>query len=181
MAGDQASGFNEGSAIDPHTGQGPQTNPPQPTGRLRTWPAVVLAAIATVVAVAALIVALTRSPTSTSSSATKAPTYSAAEIAGAQQQLCDAYKLAARAVQTETNGNDKALARIAVSNAAGMLDDAAVNPALDAKHRDAARALATAYRTSNAVGSVATDAEYRAAIDDIIAKDGAMKQVCSGG
>ena len=74
------------------------------------------------------------------------PTHSAAETAAAQRQLCDTYTLAARAVQVDTNGSDKALARIALTNAAVMLDNAAADPALDATHRDAARALATAYR-----------------------------------
>ena len=60
------------------------------------------------------------------------PTYTAAETAAAQRQLCDTYTLAARAVQIDTNGTDKALARIALTNAAVMLDNAAANPALDA-------------------------------------------------
>jgi len=143
--------------------------------------AIVVAATAAV-AVAALVVALTRSTDSHSSGATTtAPTHTPAEIAAAQQQLCDTYKLAARSVEVETNGTDKALARIALSNAAGMIDDAARDPAIEAKHRDTARALAAAYRTSNALGSVATDAEYRTALDDIVAKDAAMRQACSNG
>ncbi len=104
-------------------------------------------------AVAALIVALTHS--TRAASATPRPrvrTYTAAETAAAQRQLCDTYKLAARAVQVDTNGSDKALARIALTNAAVMLDNAAADPALDAKHRDAARALATAYRNDDGEG-----------------------------
>ena len=91
------------------------------------------------------------------------PTHSAAETAAAQRQLCDTYTLAARAVQVDTNGSDRALARIALTNAAVMLDKAAADPALDAKHRDAARALATAYLMDTAKSSndVATDAEFQ--------------------
>ena len=64
-----------------------------------------------------------------------------------------------------------------------MLDNAAADPALDANHRDAARALATAYRTHTAKGSsgTATDAEFQAALDDVNAKDAVMKKVCGGG
>lgn len=83
----------------------------------------------------------------------------------------------------DTSGNDKALARIADTNGAVMLDMASAAPALDNNHRDAARALATAYGTVTVMGnsSVASDAEYRAALDDVIAKDSVMKKVCSGG
>ncbi|WP_231978449.1 hypothetical protein [Mycobacterium sp. E3298] len=64
-----------------------------------------------------------------------------------------------------------------------MLYDAAANPALDAKYRDAARALATAYGNVSALGSkgVATDAEWRAVLDDANAKDAAMRSLCGGG
>ncbi|WP_253188989.1 hypothetical protein [Mycobacterium colombiense] len=95
----------------------------------------------------------------------------------------DTYKLAAQAAQVETAGSDKALARIATSNGAILLEMAAANPVLDAEHRDAARALAVAYGTLTAKGSygVATDAQYQAALDDAIAKDAAMKKVCGGG
>ncbi|MCV7123501.1 hypothetical protein AWC15_21695 [Mycobacterium lacus] len=148
--------------------------------RMCSWPAIVVAAIAAVVAVAALIVALTNS-TSAAPVATSGPTSTAAQTAIAQQKLCNTYKLAARAVQVETTGTDRALARIALTNAAALLDNATLDPALDSKHRDAARALATAYRTTTAMGSVATDAEYRTALDDIIAKDAVMRQVCANG
>ncbi|KAM09965.1 membrane protein [Mycobacterium tuberculosis M2442] len=110
---------------------------PLPIPRTRSWPAIVVAAIAAVVAVAALIVALTNArPAATPS----VPTYTAAQTAAAQRQLCDTYKLVAHAVPVDTNGSDKALARITLTNAAAILDNAAADPALDAKHRDAARA-----------------------------------------
>ncbi|CFH61365.1 membrane protein [Mycobacterium tuberculosis] len=94
-----------------------------------------VAAIAAVVAVAALIVALTNARPAATPATTSVPTYTAA-----QRQLCDTYKLVAHAVPVDTNGSDKALARITLTNAAAILDNAAADPALDAKHRDAARA-----------------------------------------
>jgi hypothetical protein len=135
------------------------------------------------VAVAALILALVRPMESRSSVTTSKPAYTATEIAAAQQQLCDTYKLAARAVQVDTNGSDKAFARIALTNSAVMLSNAATDPALDAEHRNAARALATAYLTDTAKSSegAATEAEFRAAVDDVNAKDAVMKKVCGGG
>ncbi len=153
MVGDLPSDFGEASTNRPPAEQWtPSQAAPTPT-RSRTWPAVALAAIALVVAVAALIVALTKSTHAASPATTTPPTYTAAETAAAQRQLCDTYKLAARAVQVDTNGNDTALARIALTNAAVMLDNAAANPALDAEHRDAARALATAYLIDTAKGN----------------------------
>jgi hypothetical protein len=91
--------------------------------------------------------------------------------------------LGARAVQVDTHGQDLGLGRVALTNAAAMLDNAAANPALDAAHRDAARTLAMAYRTLTAMGSkdVATDADFQAALDDVNAKDAVMKKVCGGG
>nr|WP_231987246.1 MULTISPECIES: hypothetical protein [unclassified Mycobacterium] len=143
------------------------------------WPAIAVAGLAMAVALTALIVVLTR-PTA-SAPATTPPTYASSDVSTAQRELCDTYDLAARSVRAETNGTDRALARIALSNAAGMLDTAAAAPALDAKPRDAAHALAVAYRNANALASVATDEQYRAAVDDINAKDAAMKKVCGGG
>jgi hypothetical protein len=184
MVGDMPPDFGEGSTTHPPTvGQWTPAYPPQPAPRSRTWPTVALPAIAAVVAVAALIVALTRSTPAAPAPTATAPTYTAAETVAAQKQLCDTYKLAARAVQIDTNGNNPALARIADTNGAVMLDMAAANPALDATLRDAARALATAYITVTAKGNtdVANDAEFRATIDDVVAKDAVMKKVCGGG
>lgn len=113
---------------------------PLPIPRTRSWPAIVVAAIAAVVAVAALIVALTNARPAATPATTSVPTYTAAQTAAAQRQLCDTYKLVAHAVPVDTNGSDKALARITLTNAAAILDNAAADPALDAKHRDAARA-----------------------------------------
>lgn len=176
MAGKQSPDFSGRSTA------GRPTQPPIPSQRAltpRIWPAIALAAIAVVVAVAALIVALTMSK----STAPSVPTYTTAETKAAQRQLCDTYKLVARAVEVDTAGNDRALARIADTNGAVMLEMLSANPALDATHRDAARALAAAYGTVTAMGNsaVANDAEYRAALDEVIAKDAEMKKVCGGG
>ncbi|GFG98531.1 hypothetical protein [Mycobacterium timonense] len=105
------------------------------------------------------------------------------ETATAQQRLCGAYELAARAVQVDTNGSEKAFARIALTNSATLLHNASDDPALDEQHRGAARALATAYLTDAAKSSegVATDSEFQAAVADVNAKDAAMKQVCGVG
>lgn len=85
-------------------------------------------------------------------------------------------------MQVDTNGHEPALGRVALTNAAAMLDSNAGDPALDSTHRDAARALAAAYRKAAAMGSreVATDAEFQSALDDITAKDLVMKKECGG-
>ncbi|OBH62907.1 hypothetical protein [Mycobacterium sp. E2479] len=183
MAGDLPSDHGAGPSVPPPAGSWPPPQIPQPKFRPRPWLTSAVVATAAV-AVAALVVALTR-PTASHSSAvtTTAPTYTAAETGAAQKALCDTYKLVARAVEVDTNGTDKALARIADTNGAVMLDMASEAPALDTNHRDAAHALATAYGTVTALGSsaVASDADYRAALDDVIAKDAVMKKVCGGG
>lgn len=180
--------------LPPAPGDGPSVSPPgptqwapvfptQPQRRSRTWPPMVLAGVATVVAIAALVVGLTR-PTATKPPPTAtAQSYSAAQISAAQQQLCETYKTEARTVRADTSGNDEALARIAATNGAVMLYNAAADPALEAKYRDAARALATAYGNVSAMGSkgVTTDSEWRAVLDEANAKDASMKQLCNGG
>lgn len=154
----------------------------KPAPRPRTWPAVALAIVATTMSAAALIVALTRPTATKPITTTTAPTPKAVEISAAERQLCDTYKLGARAVQVDTNGRDVALGRIALTNAAAMLDDAAANPALGETYRDPARALAASYRTGTAMGNrnVAMDTQFQAALDDINAKDAAMKRLCGG-
>ncbi|WP_090421437.1 hypothetical protein [Mycobacterium europaeum] len=166
----------------PTPGNGAPNPSSRPTQRFRAWWAVAWALTAAI-AVTALVIALTRPKLSAPSehAETKATvTYTSAEIGAAQRQLCDTYALVARAVQVDTSGTDKALARIADTNGAVLLNMAAANAALDASHRDAARALATAYATVTAKsnGTVASDADYQAAIDDVISKDSAMKRVC---
>lgn len=182
MAGDLPSGFGErptappaGNWLPPHVGQ--------PTVRLHPWLTSVVAATVAV-AMAALVVALAR-PTDSHSSGTTttAPTHTPAEIEAAQQRLCETYKLAARAVQVDTNASDKAFARIALTNSAVLLYKASNDTALDDQHRSAAQALATAYLTDAAKSSegVATDSEFQDAVADVNAKDAAMKKVCGVG
>jgi hypothetical protein len=91
--------------------------------------------------------------------------------------------LAARAVRVDTNGNDKAFARIALTNSAVLLYNASNDPLLDEQHRSAAQALALAYLTDTAKSSegAATEAEFQSTVADVNAKDAAMKQVCGGG
>lgn len=181
--------------LPPAPGKGPATGPPQssthwappfptqPPPRQRAWPAIALAAIAVVLGVAALVVALTR-PTSnqlTASPTTSAtPSYTADQTAAAHKQLCDAHKLAARAVQIDTNGDNPALAGVASVNAALTLEQA-VNaaPAIAASDRNAALALAAAYTTATAMGSWSQrdDPAFRAEVDNVNAKDAAMKKV----
>lgn len=173
---------------DPPAAQRPSSYPAPLAPRSRIWPAIALCAIAlaviaTAVAVVALIMATGRSPASSTAATTTAPTYTPAEVSAAQRQLCGTYKLAAKAVQVDTNGTDKALARIATTNSAVMLDNAAASLALDDKYRDAARILATAYLNATAMSTtdVANDAEWQAAIGDVIVKDAVMKKLCGGG
>lgn len=182
MTQDLPTGPGGEPANDPPARQWAPAYATAPTRRPRTWLAVATAAVAALVAGAALIVSLGKPTASISAARSTTPSYSAADAAAAQRQLCDTYKLVARAVDIDTNGNDRALARIADTNGAVMLDMAAANPALDPTHRDNARALAAAYATVTAMGNsvVATDAQYRAALDDVIAKDIAMKQACGG-
>lgn len=131
--------------------------------------------------------ALTRPTTSgtTASPATSAaPTYTSAEVADAHQKLCEVYRLAARQVQIQTNGDNQALAVAALVNGSVMIEQAVdAAPALPAGDRAAALALAEAFTNANAVGSFAhrDDPESRAAIDDANAKDGRMKALCGAG
>lgn len=178
--------------LPPVPGEGPTTSQPSsgiwpPTyftpapPRARIWPAITLAAIATILAVIGLIVALAKSmsepvrPT--------LPTYTAAETAAAHQKLCDTYKLAARAVQIETNGTNQAFAGIATVNGAVMLEEAAnAASALPPNERAAAIALAEAYSNVAAMSSLAggQDPAWQSALNDANAKDAVMKKVCGG-
>ena len=183
MVGEPPAGHGERPPFPPPAGNWPPPNLGQPASRLRPWLAIAVAATAAV-AVAALVVALTRPTDSRSSgTTTTAPTHTPAEIAAAQKRLCETYKLAARAVQVDTNGNDKAFARIALTNSAVLLYNASNDAVLDDQHRSAAQALATAYLTDTAKSSegAATEAEFQEAVADVNAKDAAMKQVCGGG
>ncbi|WP_338138598.1 hypothetical protein [Mycobacterium marinum] len=135
----------------------------------------------------ALIVALkdpTNSGSASTSPTTAAPSYTATQTAAAHRKLCDTYKLAARAVQIQTNGDSPALAGVAAVNGAIMLQ-ATVNatPALASADRKTALALAEAYSNTTALSSFvhSEDPEWQAALNDVNAKDAQMKAVCSGG
>ncbi|AGZ49203.1 hypothetical protein NIIDMKKI_30470 [Mycobacterium kansasii] len=93
-------------------------------------------------------------------------------------------KLAARAVQIQTNGDNQALGVAALVNGAVMLQQA-VNavPALAPTDRAAALALAEAYTNTNAIGSFSQrdDPQSQAVLDDVNTKDARLKAVCGGG
>jgi hypothetical protein len=180
--GDQPTGHRRGPSVQPPEGSWAPPDFHLPSSRSSLWLAIAVGGTAAL-AVASLVLALTRPTASERTPAATASTPAPAEVSAARRQLCDTYKLVARAVDVDTGGQDRALARIATTNGAVMLDNAAANPALEAKPRDAARALAAAYGTLTAVGSnvVATDAQYQAALDDITAKDAVMKSVCANG
>jgi len=138
----------------------------------------VLAALAALLSVAALIVAaiaLTRTASSPHHT-------TAAQRASAQATLCERYKLAAHAMHIETSdpSGEAALARVALSNGALMLDVASQDPALDAEHRDAARALASSYQTTAALGTtgMASRDQYLASVEDMNAKDHVLLRLC---
>lgn len=125
------------------------------------------------------------SPSSSSITVTSpARTYSADEIATAHQKLCDSYRLAARAIQIDTNGTNPERANIATVNGAVMLAEAVnSSPALTPDDRATALALAEAYSNAAAVTSTAggNDPAWQAAINDVIAKDAPMKRLRGGG
>ncbi|KZS85700.1 hypothetical protein [Mycobacterium persicum] len=175
------------TTLPPPPGRWTPPHPTQPGTGSRVWQAVGFA-IAIAVGAAALIVALTRTTTSGIPAAapgtSAAPTYTAAEVAAAHQKLCEVYKLAARQVQIQTNGDNQALAVAALVNGSVMIQQAVdAAPALPAGDRAAALALAEAFTNANAVGSFARrdDPESRAAINDANAKDERMKVLCGGG
>ncbi|MCV7241225.1 hypothetical protein H7J83_00375 [Mycobacterium mantenii] len=130
-----------------------------------------------------LTLALARPTAPHTSVNSTSPTHATAEIATAQQRLCETYKVAARVVQVDTNGRDKAFARIALTNSAALHYSALNDPPLDEPHRSAAQTLATAYLTDTAKSSegAPTEAEFQKAVADASAKDAAMKKVCGGG
>ncbi|WP_234786500.1 hypothetical protein [Mycolicibacter sinensis] len=150
----------------------PWPAPPAPV-RSRNWLTATLAAVAVVLATAALIVALTRSGSGST------PTYTAAQKGEAKAKLCDQYKLAAQAMHIETSKpGDPALARVALTNGALILETASANPALEAKYSKAARALAAAYQTQTAMGTTAPVEQYQKAGEDLNAKDRVMQGLC---
>lgn len=183
MTGDAPEGFGREPTIQQPSATLPSSYIGERAHRNFPWVTVVitLTAMAAIAAlVVALVVALSRSTTTQAHATSGKPRFSAGETTAAQQQLCDTYKLVAEAAQVDTQGTDKALARISTTNGALMLFMAADNPALDAAHRDAAHALAKAYGSLTAKGSygVVTEAGYQAALDEAITQDAVLKKLC---
>lgn len=178
--------------VAPHAGPpvgqwapGPSAHSAPQAHRSRMWPAIAVAAIAVVIAAAALVVALTR-PTSNQSAGpsttSTAPSFTADQTAAAHKQLCDTYKLAARAVGIETHGLSPERAGIAEVNGAMMLERVVnASPAMTASERAAALALIGAYNNIAAVASLNDNSAWQPALDDANAKDAAMQKVCGIG
>ncbi|WP_421845687.1 hypothetical protein [Mycobacterium sp.] len=125
----------------PAASQRPPINPANPAPRSTAWSKAALAG-AIILSATALIVALMRPTTNRPAAATTAapPTYTTAETADAHKKLCEVYKLAARSVQIDTHGDDRALAGVAVVNGAVMLGQAVnASPALAPSDRATAR------------------------------------------
>lgn len=113
---------------------------------------------------------------------TAEPTYTAAETAAAHQKLCEVYKLAARAVQIATNGDNPAFANIATVNGAVMLQQTLnTTPALVPGERTDALALAEAYGQATAFAMEQDHPAWQSAANDVNAKDARMKAICGGG
>lgn len=186
--------------LPPAPGEGPSPGPPpgsmqwappfpiQQPPRPRAWAAIALATIAVLLGAAALAVALSR-PTGSSSAVTSATSTTTSsspdQTAAAHKQLCDTYKLAAHAVQIDTNGDNPAFAGIATVNAAVMLEQAvSAAPAIPPGDRAAALALAAAYSNAQATASLVQtrdDPAWHSVSDEVNAKDAAMKRVCGTG
>ncbi|MGV0626238.1 hypothetical protein [Mycolicibacter minnesotensis] len=145
-----------------------------PPARPRNGLSLALASLAVALASVALIVVLTRSGSESS------PTFTAAQRAEAKAQLCDRYRVAVHSVQVETAAPDNvALARIAETNGAVVIQDAADNPALSGDVRDAARALAAALLAETALGTNGRDdPAFLAAVDETNSKGRLMKELC---
>jgi len=164
------------------------TPPGQPGGRASNGRIVIALVVVGLIAVAALVVGiidLTRPSSSgagkASTPASPSPTFTPDQVASAKKELCSAYQVAARSVKQDTNATDVAIARVSVTNAAGMLDAATDNPALGSNERDAARNLAAAYRNADAISSVfdKTSSVFQQAVDDVNRLDGVMAAMCS--
>ncbi|WP_141772677.1 hypothetical protein [Mycobacterium malmoense] len=149
--------------------------------------AIALAVLGILIATAALVIGIIDLTRPTSSGASKVsatpvapPSFTPEQVAAAKKELCSTYQLAAHSVNVDTHSSDTALARASLVNGAAMLDAAAANPALSTNDRDAARALASAYRTSNAVSSGADPAspQYQRTIDEVNRLDDAMAAIC---
>ncbi|MCV7026636.1 hypothetical protein H7I77_25345 [Mycolicibacterium novocastrense] len=121
------------------------------------------------------------SPAASSPPASTSPAFTADEVATAQNSLCTTWSAASRAVKEETNRTDNpALARVALTNSAAMIDSAAQNPALTPQNREAAAAVSGAYRNLTAVSSIAPPGtpEFQEAVDGANQAARQMQAVC---
>lgn len=149
--------------------------------------AIALAVLGILIATAALVIGIIDLTRPTSSGASKVsatpvapPSFTPEQIAAAKKELCTVFQVASRSVQQDTNGTDIAVARISTTNAAGMLDAAADNPALGQSEGDAARNLAAAYRNVVALASIFDKGSpvIQSALDDANRADAAMAATC---
>ena len=146
---------------------------PSPDARRRVLLAALTAVLLLNIALAATaLVVLLHSP--------GPPTYTAAEHDAADARLCSRFRLASSVTHVETNGGGPALASIALTNGAVMLQTAANDPAVSQGYRDAALALATAYQDLTAKGSVlrreSTEADTLVA--EVNDKEHTLQQLC---
>ncbi|BBZ25017.1 hypothetical protein MHIB_34350 [Mycolicibacter hiberniae] len=109
------------------------------------------------------------------------PAYTEAHRAAALSMLCERYRLAAESVKIETTTPDNAaLARIALTNGAVMLETAGADPALDASVRDAVRELALGYQDLTAMGTagIVNESQFESRMDAVNDKNRVLKEVC---
>jgi hypothetical protein len=163
------------------------TPPAEPGGPASNGRVVLALVVIGLIAVAALVVGIVDLARPNSSGASAAPTsvtpspiFTPDQVASAKKDLCSAYQLAAHSVKADTNSADTAIARISLTNAAGILDAAANNLALNNPERDSAHKLAAAYRTIDAVSSVfdKTSSVFQQSVDEANQADAAMAALC---
>ncbi|WP_218162062.1 hypothetical protein, partial [Mycobacterium malmoense] len=109
------------------------------------------------------------------------PSFTPEQVASAKKNLCSAYQLAAHSVKADTNSADTAIARVSLTNAAGIIDAAADNPALGGGHeQEAAHKLAAAYRSIDAISSVfdKTSSTFQQSVDEANQADAIMAALC---
>lgn len=153
----------------------PVSWPALPTGQPRQRFALTVATLGALLGVASMIlaiVALTRTPAST--------TYSAVQRTAAKTELCDRFKPAMDAVHIETNGPDAGLGRVALVNGALILGAGASKPALEATYRDAADAVVQTYESLVVESSSggAGDPRFDSAVDAANSKERVLKELC---
>ena len=189
MAGELPPNVGEGSTTRPPTEAWAPSFPTKPTprsgsGRAIGVTALVLAAIAVVLAAVALTVTLGHSTHTASSVYQLRPPLTPPPRQPRRNGNCVTRTSLRRAtVRADTNGSDEALARIATTNGAVMLYNAAANPALDPKHRDAARAFSDGIRSRDGDGQQGRcdgSGVARLLLKMSNAKDAAMSKVCGG-